>query len=123
MTITTSLAGLMAAIHMTAGIAAIPDPSGTSESIPAFLFFFSSRRRHTRLVSDWSSDVCSSDLGASLVSPGTMEAYEHKLPKDAPLRPLFLVERDAGAKPDWTFNMLLKHGVREIGRASCRERV
>src|SRR5262249_56244548 len=26
------------------------------------LCFFSSRRRHTRLVSDWSSDVCSSDL-------------------------------------------------------------
>src|SRR5437016_4856875 len=26
------------------------------------LFFFSSRRRHTILVSDWSSDVCSSDL-------------------------------------------------------------
>src|SRR3989339_1089276 len=25
-------------------------------------YFFSSRRRHTRLVSDWSSDVCSSDL-------------------------------------------------------------
>src|SRR5262249_59907986 len=25
-------------------------------------FFFSSRRRHTSLVSDWSSDVCSSDL-------------------------------------------------------------
>src|SRR3989339_702114 len=25
------------------------------------LYFFSSRRRHTRLVSDWSSDVCSSD--------------------------------------------------------------
>src|SRR5438046_9484127 len=29
------------------------------------LFFFSSRRRHTRLVSDWSSDVCSSDLSRS----------------------------------------------------------
>src|SRR5437016_10914266 len=27
-----------------------------------FFFFFSSSRRHTRLVSDWSSDVCSSDL-------------------------------------------------------------
>src|SRR5262249_56413775 len=26
---------------------------------------FSSRRRHTRLVSDWSSDVCSSDLSYS----------------------------------------------------------
>src|ERR671936_789674 len=28
-----------------------------------FIFFFSSRRRHTRLQGDWSSDVCSSDLG------------------------------------------------------------
>src|SRR5690606_40114691 len=27
-----------------------------------FLFFFSSRRRHTRFSRDWSSDVCSSDL-------------------------------------------------------------
>src|SRR5690606_40808446 len=26
-------------------------------------FFFSSRRRHTRFSRDWSSDVCSSDLG------------------------------------------------------------
>src|SRR2546426_2353361 len=28
------------------------------------VFFFSSRRRHTRLQGDWSSDVCSSDLRA-----------------------------------------------------------
>src|SRR6266487_5269160 len=28
-----------------------------------FFFFFSSRRRHTRWTGDWSSDVCSSDLG------------------------------------------------------------
>src|SRR5690242_21473319 len=27
------------------------------------VFFFSSNRRHTRLTCDWSSDVCSSDLG------------------------------------------------------------
>src|SRR2546430_5894007 len=27
-----------------------------------FVFFFSSRRRHTRFDCDWSSDVCSSDL-------------------------------------------------------------
>src|SRR3712207_6997261 len=32
------------------------DPSGC-------VFFFSSRRRHTRYWRDWSSDVCSSDLG------------------------------------------------------------
>src|SRR2546430_3759598 len=30
-----------------------------------FVFFFSSRRRHTRFDCDWSSDVCSSDLRAS----------------------------------------------------------
>src|SRR2546422_2098983 len=30
-----------------------------------FFFFFSSRRRHTRCSRDWSSDVCSSDLGRS----------------------------------------------------------
>src|SRR5216684_6068829 len=29
----------------------------------SFFFFFSSRRRHTRCSRDWSSDVCSSDLG------------------------------------------------------------
>src|SRR5262245_33489267 len=29
-----------------------------------YCFFFSSRRRHTRCLSDWSSDVCSSDLEA-----------------------------------------------------------
>src|SRR2546430_2488719 len=28
-----------------------------------YFFFFSSRRRHTRFDCDWSSDVCSSDLG------------------------------------------------------------
>src|SRR5262245_64344186 len=27
-----------------------------------FFFFFSSRRRHTRCLSDWSSDVCADDL-------------------------------------------------------------
>src|SRR5256885_2604410 len=30
--------------------------------LAAGIFFFSSRRRHTRLQGDWSSDVCSSDL-------------------------------------------------------------
>src|SRR5699024_12151623 len=31
-------------------------------SVDSFVFFFSSRRRHTRSKRDWSSDVCSSDL-------------------------------------------------------------
>src|SRR3970040_2562589 len=29
----------------------------------SYYIFFSSRRRHTRYIGDWSSDVCSSDLG------------------------------------------------------------
>src|SRR5438045_664804 len=33
------------------------------------MFFFSSRRRHTRCLSDWSSDVCSSDLDCA-IQPG-----------------------------------------------------
>src|SRR5437762_8955544 len=36
----------------------LPASSSTAISI----FFFSSRRRHTRYIGDWSSDVCSSDL-------------------------------------------------------------
>src|SRR5437588_5275315 len=35
----------------------------------AFIFFFSSRRRHTSSLCDWSSDVCSSDLKARVDSP------------------------------------------------------
>src|SRR5438034_8474221 len=40
----------------------------------SFVFFFSSRRRHTRSLCDWSSDVCSSDLsgggsGVRLAAP------------------------------------------------------
>src|SRR5256886_9450784 len=32
-------------------------------ALDVMCFFFSSRRRHTRFDCDWSSDVCSSDLG------------------------------------------------------------
>src|SRR2546430_4027466 len=35
-------------------------------------FFFSSRRRHTRFDCDWSSDVCSSDLGGHSESAVSM---------------------------------------------------
>src|SRR5215210_3578517 len=40
-------------------------------------FFFSSRRRHTRYIGDWSSDVCSSDLrdAAALVLPSRYEGF------------------------------------------------
>jgi alkaline phosphatase D len=55
-------------------------------------------------------------VGASLTSPGPMEGNEHNLKKDNPLRSLFLADKPGQEKPDWTFNMLLRHGVR-----SCLE--
>jgi alkaline phosphatase D len=45
-----------------------------------------------------------------------MEGYEHGFKKDRTMRPLYLVDRPGQAKPDWTYNMLLRHGVR-----SCLE--
>src|SRR5260221_1440164 len=67
----------------------------------------SSRRRHTRSLCDWSSDVCSSDLTHS-------SAQCHALLEagNRPLSSLLVLRQAAQA-----------HQRREIGRASCRERV
>ncbi|MBS0297821.1 MAG: alkaline phosphatase D family protein [Proteobacteria bacterium] len=55
-------------------------------------------------------------VGGSLSSAGSMEALEHGFKKPDPLKPLFLVDRPGAAKPDWTYNLMTKHGVR-----SCLE--
>ena len=71
-------------------------------------FFFSSRRRHTRLVSDWSSDVCSSDLIA--------EALElRQAMKEGRLNVNVEYQNQATEE--------IQESHLEIGRASCRERV
>jgi alkaline phosphatase D len=54
-------------------------------------------------------------VGGSLVSPGAMESYEHRIKKDDKLRALYLADRPDGTV-EWTYNMLLRHGVR-----SCLE--
>src|SRR5205809_423475 len=64
----------------------------------ADIFYFSGARRHTRCSRDWSSDVCSSDLG--VVAEG-VSAYPQIVTAQ-------MVENFLGG---------------EIGRASCRERV
>src|SRR5262245_64848168 len=46
-----------------------------------FFFFFSSRRRHTRCLSDWSSDVCSSDLVVVCPGIGPSLGYTPRLPR------------------------------------------
>src|SRR5690242_21048488 len=88
-------------------------------------FFFSSRRRHTRLTCDWSSDVCSSDLSASPRLPNScgrrstsrssaMSTTFHSIATEAGEPPL---NRSA---PEQFAELLAEY---EIGRASCRERV
>lgn len=56
----------------------------------------------------------------SISSPGQVEALEHSLPREHPLRPLFLADRPGSETPQPTVNMLLRHGVRsclEYGRS------
>src|SRR2546429_1487100 len=50
------------------------------KSGPEIVFYFSSRRRHTRCSRDWSSDVCSSDLWDE-----AMQAYDSALKSDPSL--------------------------------------
>src|SRR5882762_512560 len=65
------------------------DPFLRSIIIIVVYFFFSSRRRHTRFKCDWSSDVCSSDLGCVLKAMGRLdEALE-------------CFTRAASSKPDY----------------------
>src|SRR5260221_4670529 len=46
----------------------------------SIFFFFSSRRRHTRSLCDWSSDVCSSDLPETL---NAVDAWLSSIPGNA----------------------------------------
>ena len=48
----------------------------------------------------------------SISAPGIVEALEHGLPKEHPLRPLFVGQGPADTRPQPTLNLLLRHGVR-----------
>jgi alkaline phosphatase D len=52
----------------------------------------------------------------SISAPGMVEALEYNLPKDHPLRPLFLGQGPLDGRPQPTVNLLLHHGVQ-----SCLE--
>src|ERR1022692_4807290 len=62
-------------------------------------FFFSSRRRHTRLQGDWSSDVCSSDLGA-VIREG--QQFMQAFPSAPNLEQVGLLLADAYARENRT---------------------
>src|SRR5690606_39468476 len=88
------------------------------------LFFFSSRRRHTRFSRDWSSDVCSSDLLREWVAEQTLEMVrvdqsEGLLGRD---EKIIAMAKDAAALAQDLEDRADAAG-QEIGRASCREGV
>src|ERR1022692_5124682 len=72
-------------------------------------FFFSSRRRHTRLQGDWSSDVCSSDLHGFVSNLGEQdfEVYENGVPQhirlfrneDIPVTVGLVVDQSTSMRP------------------------
>src|SRR5438045_4323836 len=66
-----------------------------------FFFFFSSRRRHTRCLSDWSSDVCSSDLRA---------ARTGDIPGDGRGRRQWRAERTAAVGVTLVGEVVAEHG-------------
>src|SRR3989454_646362 len=90
-------------------------------------FFFSSRRRHTRLQGDWSSDVCSSDLGPRAEPLAAREARRHRPPPAAPdtrretVHRLVRAPRAAGREPARRGRALPRH-VRDLQHARDRSR-
>src|SRR5256885_10880614 len=90
--------------------------------LPHVVFFFSSRRRHTRLQGDWSSDVCSSDL-----TLGDGRQYFIQTATDASAGQILVVKGEARAfelaPQSFALGAVGRFVIDEIGRASCRERV
>src|SRR5262245_62529521 len=87
-----------------------------------FFFFFSSRRRHTRCLSDWSSDVCSSDLERSelVLLPIASKEPRVVLGRHEGVGATALAFSADGTRLALAFYK--KTSSAEIGRASCRER-
>src|SRR2546430_2901671 len=88
------------------------------------IFFFSSRRRHTRFDCDWSSDVCSSDLAEVDAAAGDEDRADalRACPAEAAVDGA-RAGRDGHASAAAGRHHRGRHAVGEIGRASCRERV
>jgi len=64
-------------------------------------------------------------ITGSISSPGLVESFEHRFPRDHPLRPLFMADRPGSARPHPAINMQLLHGVRsclEYARSGDLER-
>src|SRR3546814_4463997 len=86
----------------------------------SFFFFFKQKTAYEMRISDWSSDVCSSDLLAA----GTHRIEVETLPSSArPGAPAKLILSIDGKQADEATTPFTVPLTLKIGRASCRERV
>src|SRR3546814_4131343 len=96
-----------------------------------YVFFFKQKTAYEMRISDWSSDVCSSDLVQTI--KGDIGGHEVKgyLLTDSATKQVLMIDTGYNAKQMLAtiaqreltlIGVCLTHG-HEIGRASCRERV
>src|SRR3712207_7621545 len=86
------------------------------------IFFFSSRRRHTRYWRDWSSDVCSSDLSLKLRVKNRKSRSRARIAATGCKYASALVEVRGKNAPDLrTADLML--GSKRLGRRSEERRV
>src|SRR6266496_4094595 len=93
-------------------------------------FFFSSRRRHTRSLRDWSSDVCSSDLRSghiqSVVYPADSTRYDRWYGPPTPTDPdewIKTASLESGSwwRP-WTEWLIARSGAEKAARVTLGNR-
>src|SRR5699024_12122705 len=90
-----------------------------------YLFFVSSRRRHTISKRDWSSDVCSSDLFGLDLRPcgfGVLAGPAQARQRLQPLGARLGTGSRRRARRFADAILQFDHDAVEIGRAPCRER-
>src|SRR5258705_10139477 len=91
-----------------------------------FFFFFSSRRRHTRCLSDWSSDVCSSDLFVESRNQGKVRSHRPGSARSdragyGSLRRGILPGLQESACTRWNHDHAYRSEERRVGK-ECRSR-
>src|SRR5256885_13153522 len=89
-------------------------------------FFFSSRRRHTRLQGDWSSDVCSSDLRMETASMDTGSVMGQSSPDNVVVNYAIFAPQTGKVKEHGrvfarSYRSILRSEERRVGK-ECRSR-
>src|SRR3546814_4345323 len=91
--------------------------------VSSHFFVFKQKTAYEMRISDWSSDVCSSDLGRQHINPSPRDRPTRLRQRDARHRTHELHRSIGARKGILRGNRRRRSPPPEIGRASCRERV